>query len=156
APRGRVIAIDPRARDRARWKEIVPQGPDAISMTATSVTLVDHQLIVTTVHDAHSRTVVYGLDGRMRRAVILPGPATVRGFEGAHADRETFYQFNDLITPPTLYRLDLESGASSVYRSPKVKFASGDFEERQVFYSSKDGTKIPMTLAYRKGLALDG
>jgi prolyl oligopeptidase len=156
APRGRVIAIDPGNRERARWKEIVPQGPDAIGMTSTSVTLVDHQLIVLTLHDAHTRASVYGLDGRLRREVALPGPGTARGFDGRPEDRETYYEFNDLITPPTLYRYDLESGTSSAYRSPKVRFDSADFEERQVFYPGKDGTKIPMTLAYRKGLALDG
>jgi len=152
APRGRVIAIDPLDRDRARWKEVVPQGADAINI----VTLLDHRLVVTTLHDAHSRTILYGLDGRRLREVSLPGAGTARGFEGSAEDRETFYQFNDLITPPTLYRLDLESGASSIYRSPKVRFDSGDFEEKQVFYPGKDGTKIPMTLAYRKGLKLDG
>jgi prolyl oligopeptidase len=156
APRGRVIAIDPKQRERARWKEVVPQGSDAISMTSTSVTLVGHRLIVTTLHDAHSRVSVFGLDGRRVRDVSLPGPGTATGFEGSAADRETFYKYTDLITPPTLYRYDVEAGTSTVFRAPKVRFASGDFEERQVFYPGKDGTRIPMTLAYRKGLKLDG
>jgi len=156
APRGRVIAIDPEARDRSRWKEIVPQGLDAIDMTTTSVTLVDHQLVVQALHDAHSRVSFHGLDGRLRGELILPGPGTARGFGGKPEDRETFYQFTDLITPPTLYRYDLESGSSTVYRAPKPRFNAGEFEERQVFYPGKDGTKIPMTLAYRKGSKLDG
>ena len=156
APRGRVIAIDPLDPDRTRRKEIVPQGADAIDMTAANVTLVGHQLVVHAIHDAHSRLAFYGLDGRLKSELILPGPGTARGFGGNPEDRETFYQFTDLITPPTIYRCDLESGSSSVYRTPKARFDSGDFEERQVFYPSKDGTKIPMTLAYRKGLKLDG
>jgi prolyl oligopeptidase PreP (S9A serine peptidase family) len=156
APRGRVIAIDPLQRERARWKEVVPQGADAIGMTSTSVTLVGHRLIVTTLHDAHSRVSVCGLDGRRVRDVSLPGPGTATGFEGSATDRVTFYKFNDLITPPTIYRYDLATGVSTVFRAPQVRFASGDFEEKQVFYPGKDGTKIPMTIAYRKGLALDG
>jgi prolyl oligopeptidase len=156
APRGRVIAIDPTQRERTRWKEIVPQGADAIGMTSTSVTLVGHRLIVTTLHDAHSKVSVYGLDGRRLGEVGLPGAGTATGFEGSSGDREAFYKYNDLITPPTLYRYDLATGKSEVFRSPQVKFTSGDFEERQVFYPAKDGTKIPMTIAYRKGLKLDG
>jgi prolyl oligopeptidase len=156
APRGRVIAIDPSHRERGRWKEIVPQGADAIDMNSAGVTLVGHQLIVTTLHDAHSRVTVYDLDGRPRREVKLPGPGTVKGFEGNADDPETFYSFNDAITPPTLYRYDAQTGASTVFRAPRTAFKSGDFETKQVFYPGKDGTKIPMTLAYRKGLKLDG
>ena len=156
APRGRVIAIDPLSPDRARWKEVVPQGPDAVDLTATSVTLVDHQLIVRTMHDAHNRVAIYGLDGAPRGEVALPGPGTARGFAGNPEDRETFYSFTDIVTPPTFYRYDFESGTSAVYRAPRAGFDSSRFEQKQVFYPSRDGTRIPMMLAYRKGLELDG
>jgi prolyl oligopeptidase len=156
APRGRVIAIDPRARERAHWKEIVPEGPDAIGRGPGNVNLVGHRIFVTTLHDAHSRVSVYGLDGRPMREVDLPGAGTAKGFEGGPEDRETFYLFNDLITPPTLYRYDIESGTSTVHRAPRTRFNSAEFEQKQVFYPAKDGTKIPMTLAYKKGLKLDG
>ena len=156
APRGRVIAIDPRARERAHWREIVPQGPDAIGKSAGSVTLVGHRLIVSALHDAHSRVSVYALDGRLEREVNLPGPGTAKGFGGNPEDLQTFYLFEDLITPPTLYRYDLESGVSAVHRAPQTRFDSSQFEETQVFYPAKDGTKIPMTLAHKRGLKLDG
>jgi prolyl oligopeptidase len=156
APNGRVIAVDPENPARPNWRQVIPEGPDAIDLSGHSVTLVGHRLIVRTLHDAHSRVLVYALDGKMEREVKLPGPGTVGGFTGHADDPETFYSFTDLITPPTLYRYDVESGTSTVFRAPQVAFDPGAFEERQVFYSGKDGTRIPMLLAYRKGLKLDG
>jgi prolyl oligopeptidase len=163
APRGRVIAINPLQAERANWKSVVAEGPDAIDFfdptsrfAAPGVTLVDHKLIVRTMHDAHSRVMVYGLDGSLLTEVKLPGPGVARGFAGHANDHETFYSFSDLVSPPTLYRFDLVSGLSSVFRAPKVSFNPAAFEERLVFYPAKDGTKIPMLIAYRKGMTLNG
>ena len=156
APRGRIIAIDPAAPARAQWTEVVPQGPDAIDLTTPSVALVGHELVVTTLHDAHSRVLRYGTDGTPRGEVTLPGAGTVRGFTGDAADSETFYSYTDIVTPPTIYRFDFGSGASTLFRAPKVAFDPAQFEVRQIFYPSKDGTQIPLLLAYRKGLLLDG
>ena len=155
APNGRVIAIDPAAPSRADWRTAIPEGPDAIDLTTPSVTLVDHQLIVRSIHDAHSRVMRYGLDGAPRGEIVLPGPGTASGFGGRADDRETFYSFRDLITPPTVFRYDLESGRSTTWRAPQVAFDPAAFEEEQVFYPARDGTHIPMLLAYRKGLRLD-
>jgi len=155
APNGRVIAIDPAAPARADWRTAIPEGPDAIDLTTPSVTLVDHQLIVRSIHDAHSRVMRYGLDGAPRGEIVLPGPGTASGFGGHADDRETFYSFRDLITPPTVLRYDLESGRSTTWRAPHVAFDPAAFEEEQVFYPARDGTHIPMLLAYRKGLRLD-
>ena len=156
AARGKVIAIDPTHPERENWKSVIAEGSDAISLTEPSVTLVDHRLIVQSVHDAHTRVRIYGLDGTAQREIMLPGPGTAHGFAGHPDDRETFYSFTDLITPPTVYRYDLESGRSSVFRAPKVAFNPSSLVERQVFYTAKDGTRIPMLLAYRKDLKLDG
>jgi prolyl oligopeptidase len=156
APRGRVIAIDPQSPDRAHWQEIVPQGADAMDIASGSVSLVDHQLIVVTLHDAHSRVTIYGLDGRVRREVALPGLGTVSGFDGEPDERETFYSYTDLVTPATMYRLDLETGAATIYRASKLAFNPRTLETKQVFYPGKDGTRIPMFLVYRKGLKRDG
>ena len=155
-PNGRIISIDPQHPERARWKEVVPEGTDAINLTETSVTLVGHQLLVRTLHDARNQVLVYGLDGAPHGEVRLPGTGTARGFEGRPQDAETFYAFTDLITPPTVYRFDLKSRQSTLFRAPKVAFDRGQFEERQVFYPGKDGTRIPMLLTYRKGLELNG
>ena len=156
APNGRIIGIDPLQPERAHWQNVIANSADAIDLTQTSVTLVDHQLIVRTLHDARSRVLVYGLDGALHREVKLPGPGTAVGFEGRPQDTEAFYLFSDLITPTTVYRYDLKTGGSTVFRAPKVAFDPSRFEERQVFYPGKDGTRIPMTLAFRKGLKLDG
>jgi prolyl oligopeptidase len=157
APNGKVIAVDPAT---AQVTTVIAEGPDAIELTEApstpSVTLVDHQLIVQTLHDAHSRVLAYGVDGRLRHAVVLPGAGTVAGFAGHAGDKQAFYSFTNLVTPTTLYKLDLATGRSTPYHSPKVAFDNSAFEQRQVFYPGKDGTRIPMLLAYRKGLRLDG
>jgi prolyl oligopeptidase len=155
SPNGRVIAIDPTTPSRANWRTAIPEGADAIDLTTPSVTLVDHQLIVRSVHDAHSRVMRYGLDGAPRGEIVLPGPGTAAGFGGRADDHETFYSFRDLVTPSTVYRYDLERGRSTRWRQPHVAFDPRAFEEEQVFYPAKDGTHIPMLLAYRKGLKLD-
>ncbi len=156
APNGKVIAMDPAAPNPAAAPTIIPEGSDAIDLTGTSVTLVGHQLIVRTMHDVHSRVVTYALDGAARGEIELPGTGTAEGFRGRPGDRATFYSFTDLITPPTVFRYDLKTGLSQVFRSPKASFDPHTFEQRQVFYPGKDGTRIPMLLAYRKGLKLDG
>jgi len=156
APNGRVISIDPLHPDRARWKEVIPAGADAISLTETSVTLVGHRLLVRTLHDARNRVLVYDLDGARHGEVQLPGSGIALGFEGRPEDPDSFYAFADVITPPTVYRYDLSSGHSTLFRAPKVAFDPGRFDTRQVFYPGKDGTRIPMLLTYRKGLKLDG
>ena len=156
APRGRVIAMDPLAPGRSGWKEVVPQGEDAMDVASGSVTLVDHQLIVRALHDAASKVTIYGLDGHLLRELALQGRGTVSGFGGESDEKETFYSYTDMVTPPTIFRLDLESGVSTVYRAPKVAFDTGLLESKQVFYPAKDGTLIPMSLVYKKGIKLDG
>jgi prolyl oligopeptidase len=156
APNGKVIAIDPVHPSASSAQTIIAEGTDAIDLTETSVTLVDHQLIVRTIRNAHSRVVIYGLNGELRRELELPGTGTAGGFLGRPGDRATFYSFTDLIRPRILYRYDLETGQSRVFRKPRANFDPHAFEERQVFHPGKDGTRIPMLLAYRKGLRLDG
>jgi prolyl oligopeptidase len=156
APRGRVIAIDPISPDRYGWRQAVPQGQDAMDFASTSVTLVDHKLIVRTLHDAHSKVSIYALDSRRLAEVPLAGFGTASGFGGEPGDEETFYTFTDFITPPTSYRLDLRTGKSELFRSPKVAFESDRFQVDQVFFNAKDGVRIPMYLVHEKGLSLNG
>jgi prolyl oligopeptidase len=121
-----------------------------------SVTLVGHRLIVGTLHDAHSKVTVFGLDGKRQFEVAFPGMGTASGFGGEPKDEETFYNFVEYVTPPAIYRLNLKTGTSQFYRAPKPSFDSSQFETKQVFYPSKDGTKIPMYMVYRRGIKLDG
>lgn len=156
APNGRVIAVDPLEPERSHWREIVPQGRDSLDIAYGSVTLVNHELITVTLHDAHSQVTVYGLDGSLRGEVSLPSLGSAAGFAGEPDDRETFYSYTDPATPPTIFRLDLATLTSSMFRTPKVAFDLKALETRQVFYRSQDGTRIPMYLVSKKGVKQDG
>jgi prolyl oligopeptidase len=156
APNGKVIAFDAVHPSANLPRTIVAERKEAIDLTETSVTLVAHQLIVRTIRDAHSRVVTYGLNGNPRTEITLPGVGTAFGFRGRPGDHETFYSFTDLIRPRTVYRYDFKTAQSEAFRTPRTNFDAQAFEERQVFYPAKDGTRIPMLLAYRKGLKLDG
>jgi prolyl oligopeptidase len=158
APQGRVLAVDPLHPERSNWREVIAPGEDAIdlSVAARSVTLVGHRLIVRTLHDAHSRVHLYTLEGTPQGEVQFPGAGAVAGFDGYPQDHETFYSYSSLVTPPTIYRYDLDNGSSSLWRAPQVAFDPQAFEQRQVFYRGKDGTRIPLLLAWRKGMRPQG
>jgi prolyl oligopeptidase len=152
APRGRVIAVDTRQPARERWREVIPQAAE----TLEAVNVVHDSLIVQSLKDAHSQVKVYGLDGKLRREVALPGLGSAGGFGGKRKDRETFYSFTSFTDPGTIYRYDVETGASTVFRQPKVAFDPAQFQTDQVFFTSKDGTRVPMFVVHRKGLQKDG
>ena len=99
---------------------------------------------------------VFDLKGRHVRDVDLPGLGTAHGFEGKRKDKETFYAFTSFTTPATVYRYDVSAGKSKVWRAPRLKFKPDDYETTQVFYTSKDGTRVPMFLSRKKGLKRDG
>ena len=152
APRSRLIAIDTRTPARSNWKTIVPQAEE----TMTDAYVVDYKFLVAYLKDARTEVKVYDLQGRFLRNVDLPGIGTTRGFGGKRKDKETFYAFTSFTVPTTIYRYDPAKGASSIFRQPKVDFDASRYETKQVFYQSKDGTRIPMFLTYKKGLKLDG
>jgi prolyl oligopeptidase len=152
APRGRLIAIDIRKPARANWKEIIPQTDD----TLRGVSVVNNQFILQYLKDARSAVRIHVLNGKFVRDVELPGIGSAGGFGGKRKDKETFYSFTGFTTPPTVYRLDLAKNQTTVFRSPKVDFNPADYETKQVFYQSKDGTRIPMFITHKKGLVLDG
>ena len=152
APRRRVIAIDFTKPAQKNWCEIVPQADE----TLTDVSLVGDRLIASCLKDVKPLVKVFSLAGKHVRDVDLPGIGTAMGFHGKKEDAETFYAFLSFATPPTIYRYNVATGASRVWRKPEVKFAPDDYEVKQVFYSSKDGTRVPMFLSYKKGLKLDG
>jgi prolyl oligopeptidase len=153
APRGRVIAVDLRHPERERWREVIPQGPETLQgVSCLHETLLAHYL-----QDAHSQVRQHDREGRFLREIELPGLGTVDGFTGRCKDRETFYGFTSYTTPGTVYRLDLATGQGTVFRQEEIRgFEPGRYETRQVFFPSKDGTRIPMFVTHRKGLKLDG
>ncbi|MDX2032140.1 MAG: prolyl oligopeptidase family serine peptidase [Blastocatellia bacterium] len=152
APRGRIIAIDTRTPAPPAWKEIVPESKE----TLEGASAVGERLLVSYLTDAHSRIRVFERDGKPVREVDLPGLGTASGFGGKRRETETFYSFTGFTTPTSIYRYDVKTGATELFRRPKVAFNPDEYETRQVFYKSKDGTSIPMFITHRKGLKLDG
>ncbi|HJV48286.1 MAG TPA: prolyl oligopeptidase family serine peptidase [Geothrix sp.] len=154
APRNRLVAIRKGQTEPSAWTEIIPQakGKDVLE----SVSLVGGRFIATWMRDAHSAIEFYDLKGKKTGSLALPALGTAAGFGGRREDQETFYTFGSFTYPGTIYHLDLKTAKSTVFREPKVAFKSGDYEVKQVFYPSKDGTKVPMFLVHKKGLKLDG
>lgn len=152
APRGRVIAIDTRSPARENWKQIIPQAAE----TLTDVTHVNNSLVAEFLKDAHSQVKVYGLDGAFIREIEFPGLGSVSGFDGKPGEAESFYSYTSFTTPATIYRIDLSTGRSTVFRKPNVDFDPNRYETSQVFYTSPDGTRVPMFISHKKGLKRDG
>jgi prolyl oligopeptidase len=152
APRGRVIAIDTRHPERTSWKTIIPQVADKLE----SSSVVNNSFFLGYLKDARTEVRVHDLNGAFLRNVDLPGIGTAGGFGGKRNDKETFYSFTSFTTPATVYRYDPQAGQSTIFRQPKVDFDPTRYETKQVFYASKDGTRVPMFLTYKKGIKLDG
>ena len=152
APNEKIIAIDVRNPARANWKTIIAEAKEPIS----SINLLNNMFVTTYLKDAHSVVKVFDINGKPVREVSLPGLGTVSGFGGKRDQSETFYSFNSYTSPSVIYRYDMKTGASSVFRQPKVDFNPNDYETKQVFYTSKDGTKVPMFITAKKGLKRDG
>ncbi len=152
APRSRLIAIDITQRDRTQWQELVPQTDE----TLKGVNVVNDQFIALYLKDAQTQVNLFDLNGQPVRSVELPGIGSAGGFGGKRTDTETFYSFTSFTTPTTIYRYDLVTGQSTVFRQPQVDFDPQAYETRQVFYTSKDGARVPMFIVHRKGLQLDG
>jgi prolyl oligopeptidase len=152
APRGRLIAIDTRKPEKEHWKEIIPQAKENLS----GIGLVGNLFVAHYLKDAKTQVKLYTMDGAPVREVEFPGIGTASGFGGRQTDTESFYSFSSFATPPSIYRYDMITGQSKLIRQAKVKFHPEDYEVKQIFYTSKDGTKVPMFLTYKKGIALDG
>lgn len=152
APMKRVIAIDVRNPDRKNWKEIIPQGKEAL----TDVSLVGNLFVLESLKDAKTQVALYTMDGKFVRTVEFPGIGSASGFHGRRSETETFYTFSSFATPPSTYRYDLITGESTLLRRAKVDFVPEEYEVKQVFAKSSDGTRVPIFVAHKKGLKLDG
>jgi prolyl oligopeptidase len=152
APRRKIIAIDLAAPDRANWKTIVPESKDVISGS----TIVGGKLVVNYMQDAKSVLSLFALDGAALGNVALPGIGTVASISGREDDAEMFFNFTSFTYPTTNFRVDLSSGKVELFQAPKVAFDPAIYETKQVFYTSKDGTRVPMFITHKKGIKLDG
>ena len=153
APNMRVVLVDPAQPDEASWKTILSERPEPLESVSTA----GGKLFATYMKDVTTRAYVYSLDGKLENEIALPGPGQAGGFGGQRDDTFVFYTFNSLNVPPAIFRYDIATKKSTVFREPKIPgYNPGAYETKQVFYTSKDGTRVPMFLVYKKGLKLDG
>ena len=152
APRGRVISIEPGQSGSPEPSETVGQAP----LVLRSASLVGGHIIASYLEDARAQLRVYRLDGTLRGEIALPGAGTVAGFPDAPEDNETFFAYTDYLTPQALYRYDVAKDEAQPFRRPTVSFDAGPFLTEQVFYTSRDGTRVPMFITHRRGIELDG
>jgi prolyl oligopeptidase len=152
APRKRVIAIDVEHPGRGLWKTLIPQTDDVLE----SARVVHHSFVAAYLHDAHSLLRLFALDGKALLGVALPTLGSVSEVSGEPDDDELFFAFTSFLYPTTIFRHAFATGATAVFRTPALDFNPGAYETRQVFYRSKDGTRVPMFVTARTGLTLDG
>lgn len=155
APRYRLVAVDPASdlADQSNWSDILPESEDLLEGTSTA----GGQLFATYLHNACNKVIQYDIDGTNPRDIELPASVgTVGGFYAKKDAKELFYAFTSFIYPTSIYKLDIESSESELFTSPNVDFNKEDFEAKQVWYKSKDGTQVPMFIVHKKGIELDG
>lgn len=149
APNGKVVRFEPSSK---KMTVVLPEKPEPLTDAGTA----GGKLFATYSKDVTSQVEVYSLNGKLENDIKLPAVGTVGGFGGERDDKFVFYTFTSFTFPPTIYRYDIASRKSTVFREPEVDFKPTDYETKQVFYPSKDGTKIPMFITYKKGIWLDG
>ena len=151
AERSRVMSVDVSGKTPV-WNEVIPQADE----TLNGIQMINDQFVANYLKDAYTKIKIYDKSGKYVRDVELPGIGSAGGFGGKQKDTETFYTFSSYNAPPTIYRYDMKTGKSTLFRQAKVKFNPADFEVKQVFFTSKDGTRVPMFITHKKGLKLDG
>jgi prolyl oligopeptidase len=151
SPKGRVMKADPGVMPEA-WTTIVPEGENVID----GWRIVGGKIYVNRLKDVKTETSVYGLDGKAQGTVEYEGMGSASVLMGRTTDRYGYFSFSSFIVPPTIYRLDTTTGKHEVFFQAKIPFDSSQYELKQVFYTSKDGTRVPMFIAGKKGLKMDG
>ena len=152
APRGRIIAIDVNNPGRENFRQIIPEQRDVIDYAA----FINNHFVIAYMHDVHHQLKIYDSSGNYVRQIPLPTLGTVTGLSGKQHDTEMFFAFTSFLFPSTIYRYDFTSNKLTVLRKPEIDFDSSLYQTRQVFYHSRDGTRIPMFITHRKDLKLDG
>ncbi len=152
APMYRLVLIDPENPDEKNWETILPEKKDVLQ----SVSIIGGKLIAEYMKDASSHIYMYDLNGKNEEEIKLPGIGTVGGLSGKRDDNTAFYSFTSFTFPTTIYKFDVKTGESAVFHKPEINFDFNDYVTKQIFYKSKDGTKVPMFIVYKKGIKLDG
>ncbi|MCK9401430.1 MAG: prolyl oligopeptidase family serine peptidase [Bacteroidales bacterium] len=152
APKYRLIAIDLKNPAKENWKVIIPEKAEVL----TSISMVGNKIIASYMKDAHDVIQIHDLAGNYLYDLDMPILGSIGGFSGKLADTITFYTVTSFTTPATIYKYDIKSNVSEEYNRSAIDFDSGLYEVKQVFYASKDGTKVPMFIVHKKGIKLDG
>ncbi len=151
APNGRVVTCSIDAPHSDNWKDFIPETENVLGVNTGG-----NKFFATYMIDAHHKVFQYDINGNMEREIGLPGVGTAGGFGARNQDNEIYYSFVSYVYPSTIFKYDIASGESTLYRESGVQFNSDDYMSEQVFYTSKDGTKVPMIITYKKGLKMDG
>ncbi|MDN3652252.1 prolyl oligopeptidase family serine peptidase [Thalassotalea ponticola] len=151
APNMKVVKVDAKNPTSDNWQDVIAETEHVLSPTVGGGYIFAEYMV-----DAISKVYQYDMNGKQVREITLPGVGTVRGLTGKKDQQSLYYSFNNYTTPSTIYAFDTKTGDSSVYMASKAKINSDEFVSKQVFYTSKDGTKVPMIISHKKGLKLDG
>lgn len=151
APNGKVVKAPLNQPQPEHWIDLIPEQKEVLSVNTGG-----GNIFCSYLKDAITKVLQYDMKGNKIREVELPGLGTAYGFSGKRKEKTIFYSFSSYTTPSTIYKMDIASGKTDVYKKPTLQFNTEDYESKQVFYPSKDGTKIPMMLTYKKGIKLDG
>lgn len=151
APNMRIVTVDASNPQQANWKDLIPETKNVLSPSTGG-----GYIFAEYMQDAVSVVKQYDYNGRLVRNIELPGVGTAGGFSGKKEEKVLYYSFTNYITPGSIYAYDSKTGKSTIYQKPKIDFNSEDYVSKQVFYTSKDGTKVPMIITHKKGLKLDG
>ncbi|WP_443018698.1 prolyl oligopeptidase family serine peptidase [Shewanella sp. cp20] len=152
APNGKIVAVDVNRPAKENWKTVIPESSDPIA----SVAIINDHLVVSYLHDVLGKLTIFSMDGVKRQDVDLPGKGKIAGPFGKRSKDYFYYTFNSYVQPQTTYKFDFKTGQSSLYAKPKIAFNPDNYVSEQVFYTSKDGTRVPMMISYKKGLTLNG
>jgi len=152
APKQRLMVIDPKNPKRENWKEILPETNDVLE----SVSIIGGKIVGVYMKDATNHAYSFDINGNKLFEVPLPTLGSLSSFSGNVDDNEAFYTFTSYTFPPTIYRFDIAKSTSDVFRKADVSFNSDEYTSEQVFYTSKDGTKVPMSITYKKGMKKNG
>ncbi len=152
APNGRIVTVDASDPQPGKWADFIPETENVIQQATTG----SGYIFINYLKDAVSYVKQYDMDGKPVREIALPGPGTANGFSSKKGDPDVYYSFENYITPRTIFRMNPVTGDAGVFKKPAVLFNSGEYASRQVFYTSKDGTKVPMIITSRKDISLNG
>ncbi len=151
APNNRLVKVNVKNPKPENWKNIIPETNNVLNVSTAGGYIFAHYM-----KDALDWVQQYDHSGKKIRDIQLPGQGSASGFSGKKEEKKIYYNFSNYVTPGTIYDYDVENGKSNLYKKPAIKFNPENYESKQVFYTSHDGTKVPMMISYKKGIKLDG